>query len=61
MTDAFTEASDLYRRAQSFAAKPLPLLAGEVAEFPKRRLSIVIMAVQLVACSIPVLLIMAVL
>lgn len=37
MTDAFTSASPVYRRAVSFAAKPMPLAAGEVAEFRRPR------------------------
>lgn len=59
MTDAFTEASDLYRRAQTLAAKPLPLAAGEVAEFRRvrRRGWYCWLACQLVVCAIPVLLI----
>lgn len=62
MTDVFTEANGLYRRAQSLAAKPLPLAAGEVAEFRRvrRRGWYAWLACQLVVCAIPVLLIMAI-
>lgn len=34
--DAFTTASPTYRRATSFARRPLPLAAFEVAEAPRR-------------------------
>lgn len=61
MTDAFLAARPEYRRAQVLAAKHLPLQAGEVAEFPKRRMFYVWMGLQLVVCALPVLLICAVL
>lgn len=35
MTDAFLSARPEYRRALSLASKPLPILAGEVAEYPR--------------------------
>lgn len=35
MTDVFTAACPQYRAAMSKAAKPLPILAGEVAEYPR--------------------------
>lgn len=62
MTDAFLNARPEYRRAQSKAAKHLPLQAGEVAEFRRnrRRGWYVWLGAQLVVCAVPVLLIMAV-
>lgn len=63
MTDVFTSASPTYRRAMSKAASPLPLAYGEVAELPRaRRIRFYILtAAQLVAVSLPLILIWAVL
>lgn len=36
MTDAFTSASPLYRRAQGLGTRPMPLAAGEVATLKRR-------------------------
>lgn len=62
MTDVFTAARPEFRRAQTFAARPLPIMAGEVAEFRRnrRRGWYAYLACQLVVCAIPVLLICAV-
>ena len=62
MTDVYTASRPEYRRAQTLAAKPLPLAAGEVAEFRRirRRGWYCWLACQLIVCAIPVLLIMAI-
>lgn len=36
MTDAFLAARPEYRRAMNLAARPMPILAGEVAEIRRR-------------------------